>query len=102
MGDDAGLRDAPDRFAQMLSNSATAAICAGPHNLIRSWNSAAESLFGFAAEQAIGRSLSIVISERHRAAHEAGLARAVKAVADIHCKTGDAAIVGAVVAMAKA
>jgi diguanylate cyclase (GGDEF)-like protein/PAS domain S-box-containing protein len=67
-----------DRFEQMLANSATAAICAGPDNLIASWNTAAEQLFGHTAEQAIGRPLSIIIPPRHRASHDAGLARAVK------------------------
>lgn len=69
---------AQGRYEQMLANSATAAICAGPDNLIVSWNSAAEELFGYSAQQAIGRPLSIIIPERHRAAHDAGLARAVK------------------------
>lgn len=79
MVNDAGPHDARERYAQMLSNSATAAICAGSDNLIISWNSAAEELFGYTAEQAIGSRLSIIIPERHRAAHDAGLARAVKA-----------------------
>lgn len=79
MRSDADPQHAQDRYGQMLSNSATAAICAGSDNLILSWNSAAEGLFGFSAQQAIGRPLSIIIPERHRAAHDAGLARAVKA-----------------------
>lgn len=69
---------AQGRYEQMLASSATAAICAGPDNLIVSWNSAAEQLFGFTAQQAIGMPLSIVIPSRHRAAHDAGLARAVQ------------------------
>lgn len=68
----------PGRYAQMLARSATAAICAGPDNLILSWNSAAEQLFGFSAAQAIGKPLTIIMPERDRAAHEAGLARAVR------------------------
>ncbi|WP_235532974.1 putative bifunctional diguanylate cyclase/phosphodiesterase [Sphingomonas sp. Leaf412] len=66
------------RNEQMLAGSATAAICAGPDNLIVSWNTAAERLFGHSAAQAIGKPLSIIIPERLRAAHEAGLARAVQ------------------------
>ncbi|WP_404710297.1 putative bifunctional diguanylate cyclase/phosphodiesterase [Sphingomonas sp. MMS24-J13] len=72
-------------------SSATAAICAGPDNLIVSWNSAAEILFGYAADQAIGMPLSIIVPERHRAAHRAGLARAVK--------TGRARLAGQAVEM---
>ncbi|MCL6252348.1 diguanylate cyclase [Altererythrobacter sp. KTW20L] len=62
----------------MLSSSATAAICAGEDNLIVSWNTAAEELFGYTAEEAIGQPLSIIVPPRHRAAHVAGLARATK------------------------
>ncbi|MEG3178917.1 EAL domain-containing protein [Sphingomonas sp. RB3P16] len=66
------------RYEQMLSSSATAAICAGADNLIVSWNTAAEQLFGHRADQVIGKPLSIIIPERLRAAHIAGLARAVQ------------------------
>jgi diguanylate cyclase (GGDEF)-like protein/PAS domain S-box-containing protein len=66
------------RYEQMLASSATAAICAGADNMILSWNSAAEKLFGYSADQAIGRPLSIIIPERLRAAHDAGFARAVQ------------------------
>ena len=66
------------RYAQMLANSATAAICANADNIIVSWNSAAAQLFGHDAEYAVGKPLSIIIPPEQRAAHEAGLARAVK------------------------
>jgi diguanylate cyclase (GGDEF)-like protein/PAS domain S-box-containing protein len=69
---------AQHRYEQMLASSATAAVCAGADNLIVSWNTAAEQLFGYSANQAIGQSLSIIIPERLRAAHDAGLARAVQ------------------------
>jgi diguanylate cyclase (GGDEF)-like protein/PAS domain S-box-containing protein len=68
-----------DRYEQMLMSSATAAICAGPDNRIVSWNTAAEQLFGYSAQEAIGKPLSIIIPLAHRAAHEAGLTRAVQA-----------------------
>jgi diguanylate cyclase (GGDEF)-like protein/PAS domain S-box-containing protein len=68
-----------DRYGQMLAHSATAAVCAGPEGLILSWNTGAEMLFGYAASEAIGQPLSIIIPENHRAAHHAGLARAVRA-----------------------
>ena len=62
----------------MLANSATAAICAGSDSLIASWNAAAEQLFGYSSQQALGQPLSIIIPSRHRAAHDAGMARAVQ------------------------
>ncbi|MEP2722594.1 EAL domain-containing protein [Roseibium sp.] len=66
------------RYEQMLANSATAAVCAGANNLILSWNTAAEELFGHSAEQVVGQPLSLIIPSRLRAAHDAGLARAVQ------------------------
>lgn len=66
------------RYQEMLANSATAAVCAGADNLIVSWNTAAEELFGYRFEQVIGQPLSLIIPSRLRAAHNAGLARAVR------------------------
>ena len=44
--------------------------------VVRGWNDRAERKFGFSAEEAIGRRMSeLIIPERYRAAHEAGLAR---------------------------
>ncbi|WBH15846.1 putative bifunctional diguanylate cyclase/phosphodiesterase [Sphingomonas radiodurans] len=70
---------AQGRYEQMLASSATAAICAGPDGFIVSWNTAAEQLFGHSAQQVVGKPISIIIPTRHRAAHDAGLARAVRA-----------------------
>jgi diguanylate cyclase (GGDEF)-like protein/PAS domain S-box-containing protein len=75
----AGRAALQGRYEQMLANSATAAVCAGPDSVITSWNTAAEELFGYASEKAVGKPLSIIIPEKHRAAHHAGLARAVQA-----------------------
>jgi diguanylate cyclase (GGDEF)-like protein/PAS domain S-box-containing protein len=75
-----------NRYEQMLGRSATGAICAGPDNRIVAWNSAAETLFGHRAGEVIGAPLSIIIPERFRTAHEAGLARAVR--------SGDARLAG--------
>jgi len=70
---------AQQRYEQMLAHSGTAAVCAGADNLIVSWNSAAEELFGHSAEQVLGKPLSIIIPAGLRPAHDAGLARAVQA-----------------------
>ncbi|WP_121075117.1 PAS domain-containing protein [Sphingomonas trueperi] len=67
------------RDERMLDSSATAAICAGPDNLIVSWNAGAENLFGFTEFEVLGKPLSLIIPAKHRAAHDARLARAVRA-----------------------
>ena len=47
-------------------------------NLVRLWNRGAEKLFGYTAEEALGRSIDIIIPERFRQGHADGLRRAVK------------------------
>jgi PAS domain S-box-containing protein len=41
------------------------------------WNPAAERLFGYTAQEALGASLNLIIPERFRGAHDAGFARAI-------------------------
>jgi PAS domain S-box-containing protein len=45
--------------------------------LVGLWNHGAETLFGFAAEEVMGRNIDIIIPERFRHAHAAGFGRAV-------------------------
>jgi PAS domain S-box-containing protein len=45
--------------------------------IIRAWNPGAELLFGFAASEALGRSLDMIIPERLRPAHWAAFHRAI-------------------------
>jgi PAS domain S-box-containing protein len=49
-----------------------AVVVADPDGLIRLWNPAAERIFGFGAEEALGRSLDLIIPERLRERHWAG------------------------------
>jgi PAS domain S-box-containing protein len=46
--------------------------------LIRVWNAAAARIFGFAAEEALGRSLDLIILEHLRQAHWSGFHRATQ------------------------
>jgi PAS domain S-box-containing protein len=55
-----------------------AAILADTGGIIRLWNRGAESLFGFAAAEAVGASLDLIIPERLRQAHDAGFRRALE------------------------
>jgi PAS domain S-box-containing protein len=49
-----------------------AVIYADRDGLIRFWNAGAERIFGFLKEEAVGRSLDIIIPERLRERHWAG------------------------------
>ncbi|MBU6504457.1 MAG: PAS domain S-box protein [Betaproteobacteria bacterium] len=64
-------------YRGLMEQAPDAMIYADRSGLIRFWNRAAESLFGHAAEQALGQSLDLIIPERLRAAHWAGYQRAL-------------------------
>ena len=61
----------------LVEQAPDALIFADRGGIIRVWNSAAEFIFGHAADEAIGQSLDIIIPERFRAAHWAGYDRAL-------------------------
>ena len=54
-----------------------AVVISDTGGIIRVWNPGSQKLFGFAAEEALGAPLSILIPERFRATHDAGFAKAV-------------------------
>jgi PAS domain S-box-containing protein len=59
-----------------IANSTTDALIAiDQAGRIASWNQAAESIFGYPADEVIGRSLHVIIPERFRALHDQGLER---------------------------
>ena len=59
-----------EAVAQVVLAARTDAIVAADHDgLIRVWNAGAERIFGFAAAEAIGRSLDLIIPERLRQRH---------------------------------
>jgi PAS domain S-box-containing protein len=63
----------PKRFAsEMVSSMADAVVYADAEGLIRFWNKGAERIFGFAAAEALGRPLDIIVPERLRERHWAG------------------------------
>ena len=63
----------PSGLGDALLNSASDAIIATDRDgLITFWNPGAERIFGFAAGEAIGRSLDLIIPENLRARHWSG------------------------------
>ena len=57
---------------RILDQAADAVIFADRSGTIRRWNGAAEALFRFAAGEALGQSLDLIVPERLRAAHWRG------------------------------
>jgi PAS domain S-box-containing protein len=63
----------PDRFAATLvAGMPDAIIYADDLGLIRVWNAGAERMFGFTADEAMGRSLDIIIPGNLRERHWSG------------------------------
>lgn len=62
-------------FKELVEALGDAIIVADSDGVIRFWNPAAERLFGFTPDEALGKSLDLIIPERLRARHWAGYAR---------------------------
>lgn len=64
---------AADRFApQLVAGAGDGIIIADGDGLILLWNSGAETIFGFPATEAVGKSLDLIIPERLRERHWEG------------------------------
>jgi PAS domain S-box-containing protein len=63
----------------IVAQTTDALIYSNASGTIERWNEAAARLFGFAAQEALGQSLDLIIPERLRAAHWDGFHRAVAA-----------------------
>ena len=61
----------------LLETLPDALVLSDTGGTIRFWNAAAERLFGYTREEAVGQSLNLMIPERFRPAHDAGFARAI-------------------------
>ncbi|ODS98533.1 MAG: histidine kinase [Lautropia sp. SCN 69-89] len=68
----------------MLEQLPDAVVASDREGIIRVWNAAAAKLFGYAADEAIGQSLDLIIPERLREAHWKGYYAALAAGATRH------------------
>lgn len=69
------LHESEARFRSLVEAATDSIVLADHTGHILSWNRAAAQLFGYTDEEVRGKSLSILMPSRHRAAHERGLAR---------------------------
>jgi len=60
---------------RIVEDSQVAVIFAGPDGIIRLWNSGAEAIFGYSAEEALGQTLDLIVPERQRSRHWEGYDR---------------------------
>src|SRR5215831_6179504 len=56
-------------FEQLVNAIGDAVIISGPDGAITLWNPAAERMFGFTQDEALGKSLDLIIPERLRGRH---------------------------------
>ncbi|WP_339420230.1 putative bifunctional diguanylate cyclase/phosphodiesterase [Pseudomonas sp. RL_105y_Pfl1_103] len=69
--------DSLTRFMNITSTSPDAIICSNSKNQITSWNNSAELIFGHRSEDAVGKTLDIIIPQEMRSRHHAGFSRVV-------------------------
>lgn len=66
-----------DLCRRIVDGTRDAIIHADRDGIIRLWNAGAEALFGYPADEALGRSLDLIIPERLRQRHWEGYQRVV-------------------------
>jgi PAS domain S-box-containing protein len=57
---------------RIVESTQLAVIFADCEGIIRLWNSGAEAMFGYRADEALGQKLDLIVPERHRARHWEG------------------------------
>ena len=62
-------------YQRIVEDSPIAILFADRDGKIRFWNAAAEAMFGYPAEEALGQSLDLIVPERQRARHWEGWSR---------------------------
>ncbi|MBI4000654.1 MAG: PAS domain S-box protein, partial [Nitrospira defluvii] len=69
------LRASEERFRALVESAADAIVLADQSGHIIWWNGAAERMFGHSKREALGQPLTMLMPERFRSAHSAGIMR---------------------------
>ena len=72
---ESALRDSEEMFRNVAESANDAIVSADENGAIVFWNKGAEKMFGYAQGDALGQPLTILIPERYRSAHTAGVTR---------------------------
>jgi PAS domain S-box-containing protein len=67
--------DQNNLYRQLVERAPDAILFADREGIIRLWNSGAEAIFGWTAEQALGQPLDLIVPEKLRARHGEGYER---------------------------
>ncbi len=59
-------------YQQIVEGAQDAIVFADPDGIIRLWNSGAEAIFGYSAEEALGQTLDLIVPEKLRERHWEG------------------------------
>ncbi len=59
-------------YQQIVEGAQDAIIFADPDGIIHLWNSGAEAIFGYSAEEALGQTLDLIVPEKLRERHWEG------------------------------
>jgi adenylate cyclase len=86
------MEDHAATIRAIVESATDAIVTADSDGVIVTWNPSASAMFGHTAEEAVGRSLTLLVPERFHAAHTAGMARVVA--------TGETRIIGTTVQVA--
>lgn len=79
------LTASEERFREVVETAPDAIVLADEDGHIRSWNTAAQLLFGYEAGEILGQPLTIIMPERYRDKHLRGIEQ-VKATGELHYK----------------
>ena len=70
--------DADRLCREIVERTPLGIIFGDREGVIRLWNAGAEAMFGYSASEAIGKSLDLIVPEKHRAKHWDGYYKVMK------------------------
>jgi PAS domain S-box-containing protein len=69
------LEHSEERFRSVVETASDAVINIDSQGIITFWNKAAQTIFGFSADEILGKPLTAIMPQRFRQAHETGVKR---------------------------